>query len=132
MSAQDLAAAQLIYGPNVAKTQLSMANIKFLSCVFTGAVAGILGLENWLGFGLFLFSAALWTTCLYVVNCKGRPGKFVQGGLVQLAQPSQDDVATFILVWTLFYGKSSSFDLINLTHICLIGVVHGTSTPRKS
>ncbi|KAG2138087.1 uncharacterized protein EDB93DRAFT_728783 [Suillus bovinus] len=48
-------AAQLIFAPNVLHNQ-ALTSVKFLSSCFAGAVAGILGLENWLGFALFIAS----------------------------------------------------------------------------
>jgi hypothetical protein len=65
-----------------------------------------LGLENWLGFALFLSSTLLTSACIYVINCQGKPSKFLQGGITELVNPGQDNAFTFVLVWTLFYGLS--------------------------
>jgi hypothetical protein len=83
----------------------SIANTKFLSACFAGAAAGILGLENWSGFVLFFVSTLLTSALIYGVNCKGRPAKYFQGGIMELMNPGQDTAFTFVLVWTLFYGK---------------------------
>ena len=99
-------AAQLIFGPNVLHNQ-SLTTVKFLSSCFAGAVAGILGLENWLGFALFFTSTLMTSACIYAINCKGRPAKYLQGGLSELINPGQDNAFTFILVWTLFFGAYS-------------------------
>lgn len=98
-------AARLIYAPNVQHNS-ALNSVKFLSSCFAGAVAGILGLENWAGFALFAASILLTAACMYVVNCKGRPTKYVSGGVKELANPGQDNVFSFVLVWTLFYGAS--------------------------
>lgn len=103
MSSTADSAAQLIYGPNVLHNQ-SLTTVKFLSSCFAGAVAGILGLENWLGFALFFASTLMTSACIYAINCKGRPTKYLQGGLSELINPGQDNAFTFILVWTLFFG----------------------------
>ena len=103
MSSTADASAQLIYGPNVLHNQ-SLTTVKFLSSCFAGAVAGILGLENWLGFALFFASTLMTSVCIYAINCKGRPAKYLQGGLGELINPGQDNAFTFILVWTLFFG----------------------------
>lgn len=105
MSTTEETTAQLIYGPNVVANS-SLTTVKFLSACFAGAAAGILGLENWLGFTLFLTSTILTSVCIYTINCYGKPTKFIQGGVAELVNPGQDNVFTFVLVWTLFYGLS--------------------------
>ncbi|PFH48996.1 hypothetical protein AMATHDRAFT_148662 [Amanita thiersii Skay4041] len=97
------AAAQRIYPPNVLANS-SLITVKFLAACFTGAAAGILGLENWSGFLFFLLSTVFTTICIYFLNCHGKPQKFVPGGFAELVNPGQDNIFTFILVWTLFYG----------------------------
>jgi len=96
--------AQLAYPPNVLSNS-SIANTKFLSACFSGAAAGILGLTHWTGFILFTVSTVLTATVICFANCKGKPGKYFQGGLLELVNPGQDNAFTFILVWTLFYGE---------------------------
>ncbi|KIJ94734.1 hypothetical protein K443DRAFT_349926 [Laccaria amethystina LaAM-08-1] len=105
MSTTEETAAQLIYGPNVVANS-SLTTVKFLSACFAGAAAGILGLENWLGFTLFLTSTILTSVCIYTINCHGKPAKFIHGGVTELVNPGQDNIFTFVLVWTLFYGLS--------------------------
>lgn len=101
-------ATRLIFVPNVQHNS-ALYTVKFLSSCFAGAVAGILGLENWQGFVLFLVSLLLTGACTYVVNCKGRPAKYVPGGVRELVNPGQDNVFSFVLVWTLFYGMLHVF-----------------------
>lgn len=98
---------RLIYAPNVIHNS-ALNSVKFLSSCFAGAAAGILGLENWQGFVFFAASTLLTAACLYVVNCKGRPSKFIPGGVRELANPGQDNIFSFVLVWTLFFGESCS------------------------
>ena len=105
MSTTPDSSAQRIYPPNVIANS-SMTSVKFLSACFAGAVAGILGLENWLGFALFLSSTLLTSACIYVINCRGKPSRYLQGGITELVNPGQDNAFTFVLVWTLFYGLS--------------------------
>ena len=99
-------ASQRIYAPNVIANS-SLHSVKFLMSCFSGAAAGILGLQNTLGFLFFLISTIFGAGLLYAINCKGKPAKYVQGGLWELVNPGQDNAFTFVLVWTLFYGKSS-------------------------
>ncbi|TFK29040.1 hypothetical protein FA15DRAFT_664697 [Coprinopsis marcescibilis] len=109
MSTTEEASAQLIYPPNVLANQ-SLTNIKFLSACFAGAAAGILGLQNWLGFTLFLASTLLTSFAVYAINCRGKPAKYFAGGLTELVNPGQDTAFTFVLVWTLFYGIVHVYD----------------------
>ncbi|OCB87220.1 hypothetical protein A7U60_g5737 [Sanghuangporus baumii] len=95
--------ARLIYAPNVVHNS-ALGSVKFLASCFAGAVAGILGLENWQGFAFFAASILFTTACIYVVNCKGRTAKYIPGGVKELTNPGQDNVFSFVLVWTLFYG----------------------------
>lgn len=97
------AAAQLLYPPNVQFNAAHVYTIKFLSACFAGAAAGTLGLETWLGFALFVVSTLFSSACLYV-KCKGKPGKYAPNGLWDLANPGQENMFSFLLVWTLFFG----------------------------
>ncbi|KAF5387945.1 hypothetical protein D9615_000783 [Tricholomella constricta] len=103
MSTPTEAAAQLIYPANV-QANASLTTVKFIASCFAGAAAGILGLQNWLGFALFLAATLLTSAFIHTINCRGTPVKFIQGGVLELLNPGQDNVFTFVLVWTLFYG----------------------------
>ncbi|KAH9854884.1 hypothetical protein C2E23DRAFT_815995 [Lenzites betulinus] len=110
------AAAQLLFPPNVQYNNSRLYTIRFLSSCFAGAVAGILGLENVLGFALFIFSTLFTAGCVFV-KCKSRPGKYVPGGWWELVNPGQENIFSFVLVWTLFYGtwptpSSAATDLL--------------------
>ncbi|KAJ3719205.1 hypothetical protein C8R42DRAFT_722890 [Lentinula raphanica] len=116
-------AQQLLYPPNIQHNTLTLTSIKFLSAVFAGATAGILGLTNLAGFGLFAL-AMLWSAgCVYVVCCKGKLEKYMPGavtakaingsgwsGVMELVNPGSDNAFTFVLVWTLFYGIVHVYD----------------------
>lgn len=104
-SEQDLA-AQRIYVPNILHNQ-SLYNVKFVSACSAGAIAGIMGLENWQGFLLFAISTLLGAFTMYVVNCKTMPTKFLSGGISELVNPGQENLFSFVLVWTLAYGKEA-------------------------
>ncbi|GJE87504.1 Rab5-interacting family protein [Phanerochaete sordida] len=103
------AAAQLLYPPNVQYNAGRIYTIKFISACLAGAVAGTLGLESWLGFGLFLLSTLFTSACLYV-KCKAKPAKFMAGGFWELVNPGQENMFSFLLVWTLFYGIVHVYD----------------------
>ncbi|KAH9036052.1 hypothetical protein EDB83DRAFT_2228881 [Lactarius deliciosus] len=97
---------QRLYGPHILFNTNSIYNVKFISSCLTGAVAGIIGLENWLGFFLFLFTTLFTSVVLHFVNLKASPQKYVQGGFLEVVNPGQENTFSFILVWTLFYGSS--------------------------
>lgn len=98
------AAAQLLFAPNVQYNNSRIYAVKFLASSFSGAVAGVLGLQNWLGFALFIFSTLLTSACLYV-KCNGRPQKYLSGGWWELLNPGQENAFTFVLLWTMFFGE---------------------------
>ncbi|KAJ8087223.1 hypothetical protein PQX77_011738 [Marasmius sp. AFHP31] len=102
--------AQYLFTPNAAHNLLNLTTVKFLSAAFSGAVAGILGLQNYAGFALFIVSTLWSALCMYLVNCRGKPQKYVQGGWKDLVNPGQDNAFTFVLVWTLFYGIVHVYD----------------------
>ena len=57
-------------------------------------------------FATLLSSALLWS------RCKGSPKKYVPGGWVDLVNPGQENLFSFLLLWTLFYGSSSPFHFL--------------------
>jgi hypothetical protein len=95
---------QRLFAPHVLFNNNAIYNVKFISSCLTGAVAGILGLENWLGFILFIFTTLFTAIVLHFSNLKTNPRKFFQGGLLEAVNPGQENTFSFILVWTLFYG----------------------------
>jgi ER membrane protein complex subunit 6 len=104
MSAPYDVALQRIYAPHLQYNIDLVNNIKFVSSCCAGAVAGILGLENWLGFALFLISTLFSFACLYFINFKSQPKRYTQWSLLELLNPGQENVFSFILAWTLLYG----------------------------
>ncbi|KAH9971235.1 hypothetical protein BGW80DRAFT_1460744 [Lactifluus volemus] len=101
---------QRLFGPHVLFNNNSIYNVKFISSCFTGAVAGILGLENSLGFILFILTTLSTSLYLHFFNLKGNPKKYVQGGFIEVINPGQENTFSFILVWTLFYGIVHVYD----------------------
>lgn len=97
------AKVQLIYPPNV-QANSTVNTVKFITASLAGAVAGILGLQHIKGFALFGASTLLTAFCLFAINCRGSPARYVPGGLPALVNPGKDNAFTFVLVWTLFYG----------------------------
>ncbi|KAH9910935.1 hypothetical protein B0H21DRAFT_524958 [Amylocystis lapponica] len=102
-------AAQLLFPPNVQYNNNRVYTVKFLSSCFAGAVAGVLGLQNWLGFAVFILSTLLTSASLYF-KCNGRPEKYIPGGWWELVNPGQENIFSFVLVWTLFFGIVHVYD----------------------
>src|ERR1700679_576925 len=82
---------QRLFAPHVLSNTNSIYNVKFISSCFTGAVAGILGLENWLGFIFFIFTTLFTALVLHFFNLKANPRKFFQGGLLEAVNPGQEN-----------------------------------------
>lgn len=124
-----------IYPPHLQANLSTLVNLKFLIAIFSGATAGVLGVENLNGFLLFGASILLNALLVILIKCGGKPGRFVgdgvSGGLQQLLLPGMDNMFGFILTWTLFYGEYYAlflFVVMILTH-CL-GIVHGMVISR--
>ncbi|KAF7316910.1 ER membrane protein complex subunit 6 [Mycena chlorophos] len=98
-----------IYPPNSVFNS-TLLNVKFFSSCFAGAVAGILGLQNWAGFALFVVASLFTSLCIYTINCQGKPARFIPSGWSGLLNPGQENISTFILVWTLFFGIVHVYD----------------------
>lgn len=130
-------ASQRLFAPHIVTNTHTISTIKFISSSLAGAVAGILGLENAYGFTLFAFSTLFSSLCMLVLNLGGKPRKYLPGGWVEMVNPGQENVMSFVLVWTLFYGVFSSHTrfcglvmsrLIGAA-VCALryaGIVHGT------
>ncbi|KAF8602577.1 hypothetical protein BDV93DRAFT_523950 [Ceratobasidium sp. AG-I] len=103
--------AQLIFPQNAQHNALVLSNIKFVSSCFVGAVAGILGLQNLYGFLLFGVSLLVTAGVVTGLKCKGAGlDRFIAGGWVELVNPGQENVFSFVLLWTLFYGIVHVYD----------------------
>ncbi|CAE6471039.1 unnamed protein product [Rhizoctonia solani] len=97
--------AQRIFPQNAQHNALVLSNIKFVSSCFAGAVAGILGLQNLYGFLLFALSLCATAGVVASVSMKGAPIKrYAAGGWSDLVNPGQENIFSFVLLWTLFYG----------------------------
>lgn len=118
---------QLYYPPHVLANQSRIYSTKFLTSCFAGAAAGILGLENFRGFAVFVL-ATLFSSVLLRSRCKGLPKKYVPGGWIELVNPGQENLFSFLLVWTLFYGLSFSYFKFYPTLTRFPGIVHGKIT----
>ena len=102
----------LIYAPHLQSNLSTIFGIKFLTAVFSGATAGILGLTNIAGFLLFALSSVLSAALVVFLKCGGKPSLYIgdgktlstRGAVMQLLTPGVDNFFGFILTWTLLYG----------------------------
>ena len=120
----------LVYPPHVQYNSQSLHTVKFLSSSVAGAAAGILGLENFLGFGFFAVSTLLTSAFIWGIRCHGRPKKYIAAGTWDVVNPGQENIFSYILFWTLFYGEYSPLSernclnnseiLRHLQHLCTV------------
>lgn len=113
--------ADKIYAPHAMFNANALANIKFLSACFTGAISGILGLEKQYGFALFALSSIATALSIYILHMPkahsithlfGTPSKgsgpsariYAPGGSWDVLNPGQENLFSFLLAWTLFFG----------------------------
>lgn len=114
--------ADKIFAPHAIANGATLANIKFLSSCFAGAICGILGLQKQYGFALFAVSSLITAVAIYGIKMrpthpssqqlrqssfgKGKNAShiYVMGGLWETVNPGQENVFSFLLLWTLFYG----------------------------
>ncbi|THH29884.1 hypothetical protein EUX98_g4313 [Antrodiella citrinella] len=102
-------ATQLLFPPNVQYNANHLSTIKFLAACYAGAAAGVLGVQNFFGFGIFVGATLVMGGCLWL-KCGRKPGKYVQGGVVEMLNPGQENLFSFLLAWTLFYGIVHVYD----------------------
>jgi len=116
-----------IYPSNSTFNASALSNIKFLSACFAGAVSGILGLQKQYGFALFALSSLATALAIYTLHMpkahsaallfgtsskRSGPGTriYTPGGAWDLLNPGQENVFSFLLVWTLFFGLVHVYD----------------------
>ncbi|KAH6914576.1 hypothetical protein BKA70DRAFT_1093326, partial [Coprinopsis sp. MPI-PUGE-AT-0042] len=84
----------------------SSQNIKFLSSCFVGAAASILGFTNLLRSTWLLLCSLLMSVMVTMVICRGRPKKYLMGGLSERANPGQNSASTLSMLWKLFHAEA--------------------------
>lgn len=99
------------YGPNIAHNKGVLANIFFATACLSGFVSGILGLQNVQGFILFGVATLLNSVLIGGVKMEKGVRRYVMGGWTELLLPAQDNLFSFVLVWTLVYGASTGLFL---------------------
>lgn len=138
--------ADKIYAPHATFNASTLANIKFLSACFTGAISGILGLEKQYGFALFALSSIITALSIYALHMPkahsitqlfGRSTKgsgptqtYAPGGAWDILNPGQENVFSFLLLWTLFFGEwpvpgMSIILFLTIFPHAIPGLVHG-------
>lgn len=114
--------AEKIFAPHATFNANELSNIKFLSACFAGAISGILGLQKQYGFALFALSSIATALAVYLLHMPkarsiahilGSTNKksglssriYAPGGAWDILNPGQENVFTFLLLWTLFFGQ---------------------------
>ncbi|KAL6868910.1 hypothetical protein ACO1O0_000233 [Amphichorda felina] len=92
----------------------TLSNLYSLTSSLFGVTAGILGLESYSGFLLYLVLSVITTTLVYIIKVapdslsEGRPlfdtERFIKGGLQFWTGGLMSGLSGFVLTWTLFYG----------------------------
>ncbi|KAH8177723.1 rab5-interacting protein (Rab5ip) domain-containing protein [Sarocladium implicatum] len=92
----------------------SLANVHSLSASLFGVTAGIVGLESYHGFFLYLILSVITTVLYYVLKvapdsiAEGRKpldtGRYYRGALDFWTGGIFSGLSGFVLTWTLFYG----------------------------
>jgi hypothetical protein len=114
-----------LYAPHAVANANTLANTKFLSACFTGAIGGVLGLQKQYGLALFAISSLTSALMIYALkmprvhrasrrsgpSTSGRDATehYVIGGFWEILNPGQENVFSFLLLWTLFFGASRQF-----------------------
>lgn len=92
----------------------TLSNLYSLTSSLFGVTAGILGLESYYGFLLYLFLSIITTTLVYTLKvapdslAEERPvldtQRFVKGAAQFWTGGLMSGLSGFVLTWTLFYG----------------------------
>jgi hypothetical protein len=67
--------------------------------LFSGAVAGVIGLENLWGFAFYVLTMALHALVVAGVRCGGKPREYFQNGWWDLLSIDQDGALAYLLAW---------------------------------
>ncbi|TQS32599.1 hypothetical protein Golomagni_07081 [Golovinomyces magnicellulatus] len=92
----------------------TLSNLYSLTSSLFGVTAGILGLESYQGFLLYLVLSVVTTVLVYTVKvapaslAEGRPAldteRFYKGAVQFWTGGLMSGLSGFVLTWTLFYG----------------------------
>lgn len=105
-----------LQGCTIADAHQTLSNLYSLTSSLFGVTAGILGLESYAGFLLYLVLSVITTLLVYAIRVApdnlaqgGSAGpfstdRFFRGALQFWSGGLASGVSGFVLTWTLFYG----------------------------
>ncbi|KAF4123341.1 Rab5-interacting protein (Rab5ip) [Geosmithia morbida] len=103
-----------IVGESIMHNTKSLSNLYSLTSSLFGVTAGILGLESYAGFLLYLVLSVVTTLLVYAIRvapdslANGRPvfstDRFFRNAVQFWSGGLASGVSGFVLTWTLFYG----------------------------
>ncbi|ORX37810.1 hypothetical protein BD324DRAFT_623414 [Kockovaella imperatae] len=119
--------ASPLFPPAVQHNVRVLSSLSTLSACFSGLVAGVLGLQNYTGFLLYLLTAVSSALVFGIINCHGNMGKYVAGshvplvgsdrigvrkwrGWVGLMGLGQENFLGFLLFWIGGYALIHVYD----------------------
>ncbi|CED84222.1 transport protein sec24 [Phaffia rhodozyma] len=103
-------ALRLIFPPHLQYNTNELANSKTLAFCFSGATAGILGLESLTGIVWYLGTIGSLALMYAIIKCQGRPNLFFQKGWWDLLSIDQDGFLAFLLCWIGSYAVVHVYD----------------------
>jgi hypothetical protein len=84
--------------------QNTLFSTRTLVSLFSGAVAGVIGLENLWGFAFYVLTLVLHAVVVAGLRCGGKPKDYYQHGWWDLLSVDQDGFLAFLLLWIGTYA----------------------------
>lgn len=80
--------------------QNQLATLRTVTSLVLGSLCGLLGLQNWSGFAVYLAEVALIAVAVGFGKCRGKPGRYFAAGWMALGI-DQDGFLAFLCVLCL-------------------------------
>ncbi|KAL7409734.1 hypothetical protein BDY24DRAFT_402280 [Mrakia frigida] len=99
-----------IFPPYLVHNTNTLFSTRTLVSLFSGAVAGVIGLENLWGFAFYLLTLLLHAVVVASLRCGGKPKDYFQHGWWDLLTIDQDGFLAFLLLWIGGYAVVHVYD----------------------